>query len=91
MNKKTAKTEEPKFEVALARLEKIVEEMESGELSLEDSLKRYEEGIGLARFCGGKLNEVQKKIEIIKKGSGDSWTRKPFDAASGEAGDTDKE
>ena len=72
---------EPKFETALSRLEKIVEEMEAGELSLEDSLKRYEEGIGLARFCSGKLNEVQKKIELIKKDAGGAWTRKSFDAS----------
>ncbi len=78
MSKKVVKAE-PKFESALARLEKIVEEMESGELPLEDALKRYEEGVNLARFCSSKLNEVQKKIELLKKNAKGEWARKPFD------------
>lgn len=42
---------EMKFEEALKKLEKIVEELESGKLSLDDSLKKYEEGVRLSRFC----------------------------------------
>lgn len=72
---------EQKFETALERLEKIVEEMESGELPLEETLKRYEEGVGLARFCSEKLNEVQKKIELLKKNAKGEWVRKPFATA----------
>ena len=76
--------EEPKFEVALARLEKIVGEMEGGELLLEDALKHYEEGVGLARFCTGKLNEIQKKIDLLKKDSKGQWQEEPFDEAKAE-------
>ena len=71
--------EEPKFEVALARLEKIVGEMEGGALSLEDALKHYEEGVGLARFCTGKLNEIQKKIDVLKKDSKGQLVEEPFE------------
>jgi len=69
---------EPKFEDALKRLEKIVAEMESGEISLDESLKRYEEGIKLSRFCVKKLEEAEKKIEILQKGLDGKVTKKKF-------------
>lgn len=56
-----------KFEQALKRLGVIVEELEKGELSLDESLKRYEEGIRLSRFCTQKLEETQRKVEILTK------------------------
>ncbi len=84
MKKKTEQTEDLKFEVALSRLEKIVEAMESGEVGLEESLKRYEEGVGLARTCHQKLNEIQKRIDILKKDSEGQWKRVPFDAETEE-------
>ena len=56
-----------KFESALEELEQVVEQLESGELSLEDSLSAFEKGIGLVRFCNHKLNEVEKKIEMLVK------------------------
>ncbi len=80
-----AKKTEPKFEAAMERLEKIVEEMESGEMPLEDALKKYEEGVGLARFCTDKLNEVQKKIEVLKKDADGKVCRMPFEAGAEEA------
>jgi len=55
------------FETALAQLEQIVEQLESGELSLEDSLAAFETGVGLVKQCNQKLNEVEKKIEILIK------------------------
>lgn len=68
MNKKKTETEEPRFEDALQRLEAIVEEMESGRLSLDDLLIRFEEGRELAKFCGGKLESVEQKIhELVEK------------------------
>lgn len=54
-----------KFETAMKRLEDIVRELETGELSLEDSLKRFEEGIKLSRFCSNKLDEIEKKVSIL--------------------------
>lgn len=56
-----------KFESALEDLEQLVEQLESGELSLEDSLAAFEKGVGLVKFCNQKLNEVEKKIELLVK------------------------
>lgn len=54
------------FEDALAKLEGIVRELEDGELSLETSLARYEQGVRLARFCNSKLEEAEKRIEMLQ-------------------------
>ena len=59
--------DEPRFEQALEALEKIVERLEKGELTLEESLKLYEEGIRLSRLCHGKLEEAEGKIETLLK------------------------
>lgn len=57
------------FEEALDRLEKLVEEMESGKLSLDKMISCYEEGSVLVQQCGKTLNEVEQKIEkLVKKG-----------------------
>ena len=56
---------EIKFEKALSELEKIVEQLESGELALDEALKRYEEGVKLSRICTKKLTEAEKKIEVL--------------------------
>lgn len=56
-----------KFEVALAELEGIVDQLESGDLSLEDSLAAFEKGVGLVKLCNQKLAEVEKKIELLVK------------------------
>jgi exodeoxyribonuclease VII small subunit len=56
-----------KFESALEDLEQVVEQLESGELSLEDSLAAFEKGVGLVKFCNQKLNDVEKKIELLVK------------------------
>ena len=64
------KKEELDFEIALKRLEEIVTELESGELSLAESLKKYEAGVKLTRLCSAKLEAAEDKIEIIKKESG---------------------
>lgn len=56
-----------KLEKALEQLEKIVEELESGELGIEEALKRYEEGVKLSRLCTKKLTETEKKIEILNR------------------------
>ncbi len=56
---------EKSFEAALKGLEKIVSEMEQGDLSLDTMLKKFDEGMRLARFCSGKLEEAEKKIEFL--------------------------
>lgn len=53
------------FEKAFQQLESIVKRLESEELPLDESLRLFEEGIGLSRFCNQKLEEVEKKIELI--------------------------
>ncbi|MGH7845415.1 MAG: exodeoxyribonuclease VII small subunit [Candidatus Binatia bacterium] len=58
---------ERKFEEALEALEQVVERLESGELSLEDSLAAFEQGVGLVKFCNQKLSEVEKKVELLVK------------------------
>ena len=55
------------FEDALAKLEDITKELEEGELSLEDSLKHFDEGVKLAEYCNSKLNSAQRKVEILLK------------------------
>lgn len=55
------------FETALARLEQIVASLEKGDLSLDDSLKLYEEGISRARFCQERLEEAESRIEVLSQ------------------------
>ena len=70
--------EEQKFEDALKKLEKIVDSLESGDIGLDESLKKYEEGMKLLKFCTAKLDEVEKKIEILVKDKGGKVTTKEF-------------
>jgi exodeoxyribonuclease VII small subunit len=58
---------EQNFEQALAELEEVVEQLESGALPLDDSLAAFEKGVGLVKFCNQKLNEVEKKVELLLK------------------------
>ena len=55
------------FEEGLAQLENITKELEEGDLSLEDSLKHFDEGVKLAEYCNSKLNDAQRKVEILLK------------------------
>ena len=55
------------FEEALEKLEQITKALEEGDLSLEDSLKYFDEGVKLAQHCSSKLEDAQKKIEILLK------------------------
>lgn len=67
------------FEQSLERLETLVEEMESGELALEEMIKHFEEGSKLVTLCSKKLTEVEQKIEkLVKKG--DELAEEPFEA-----------
>lgn len=54
-----------KFEEALQKLEAIVAQMEEGDLPLEETLKAFEEGVRLARFCASKLDEAERKVEKL--------------------------
>lgn len=74
------------FESALSRLEQITEELEDGELSLENSLKKFDEGIKLAGFCTEQLSEAKSKVEILLEKDG-KLEAIPFDGQ--EIGHTD--
>ena len=75
---------EMKFEEALKRLEKIVEELENGSLSLDESLEKYEEGIKLSKACSKKLEVARKKVEILLKSGDGSVELKAFDETAAE-------
>lgn len=68
------------FESALQRLEEITRELESGDLSLESSLKKFDEGIQLADFCNEKLSAAKAKVELLLQKDG-KLTSQPFDEA----------
>lgn len=68
-----------KFEDALEKLEKVVSQLEEGDISLEESLKLFEEGIRLSRFCNQKLDEAEKRVEILLKDKDGELLREPFD------------
>src|SRR5271169_6795152 len=77
------------FEQAIQRLEKIVAEMEGTELPLEDVLKRYEEGTRLVRFCSQKLEEAEKKIEVLSRKADGTVELQAFPAKEEPAADDD--
>jgi len=75
----SAKKEE-KFEVTLERLQGLVRDLESGDCSLEDSIRKFEEGMALARSCQERLNLAEQKIEILLKADKAGVETGPFDS-----------
>ena len=73
-----------KFEEALGRLEDIVKKMEAGDMTLEESLKAFEEGIKLARLCSRKLDEAERRVEILLKQE-EELVVKPFQVEENES------
>lgn len=61
----TAQKKYKDYESALERLEIITDDLENGEKSLEESITLYTEGLEIAKFCNGKLEEAEKKVKII--------------------------
>ena len=72
------KTEPASFEEALSELEALVERMESGDLTLEESLAAFEQGIALTRHCQESLQAAEQKVEILTARTPDAATE-PFD------------
>lgn len=66
------------FESAIKRLEEIVKILESGELPLASLLEMYEEGVKLQNFCQEKLDEAERKVEILVRKSEGALEREPF-------------
>jgi exodeoxyribonuclease VII small subunit len=69
------------FEQSMKQLEQIVAELESGDLPLEQALKKFEEGIELSRFCSQKLEETERKITLLMQNSSGRPVEKPFPTA----------
>ncbi|HIJ97041.1 MAG TPA: exodeoxyribonuclease VII small subunit [Desulfuromonadales bacterium] len=69
-----------KFETSLKKLEDIVKRLEAGSLSLEESLKAFEEGVKHAAFCSGKLDEAERRVEILLKQKDGSLKRESFES-----------
>lgn len=70
---------EKKFEEAMERLEEIVQELEGGDLPLGDSLKAFEEGMDLAKFCSRELEAAEKKVTLLVKESDGKLSEAPFE------------
>jgi exodeoxyribonuclease VII small subunit len=66
------------FESAMERLERIVAELESGDPPLETAIRKFEEGMRLARFCSRKLDETEKRIGVLMKDSQEQLTESPL-------------
>lgn len=67
------------FEEALKRLEEIVGSLEKGDQPLEEALRLFEEGVRLSRYCSAKLNEAERKVEILLKNADGELAEKPFE------------
>jgi exodeoxyribonuclease VII small subunit len=72
-------TSEITFESSLKELERIVGELEAGDLPLERSLELFEQGVKLSRECQKRLDEAERKVEILLKGSDGSYAPTRFD------------
>ena len=66
------------FEQAMKQLEKIVQDLESGDMPLEKAIKTFEEGIQLSKFCSKKLDETEKRITILMQNSDGKLSETPF-------------
>ena len=75
----TKKPASPNFEKSLGELEKLVEKMEQGDLSLEASLEHFEKGVALSRSCQQALREAEQKVEVLMQKNGQSDLA-PFDS-----------
>ncbi|MFH1995762.1 MAG: exodeoxyribonuclease VII small subunit [Candidatus Omnitrophota bacterium] len=69
---------EPKFEEALKKLEAIVDELESGDVSLDGALKKHEDGVRLVKICEKKLEHARKKVELLSRSDDGSFELTPF-------------
>jgi exodeoxyribonuclease VII small subunit len=77
--KKPEPTKKPDFERSLARLEEVVRKLESPQLSLDEAMKLFEEGVALSRECQKQLEEAEGKVEILLKRSDGKLVAEPFE------------
>lgn len=69
-----------KFEDALKKLEGIIEKMEKGDIPLNESLKLFEEGVKLTRFCSQELQKAEKKVELLTRDAEGKLIAVPFES-----------
>lgn len=81
------KVEFKDFEQALGRLEAIVGRLEAGDLALEEAVNLFEEGMQISRYCGERLDEAERKVEILVKNARGEATEEPFEASEADAAD----
>lgn len=79
------------FEQAMKQLEKIVQNLESGDMPLEKAIQTFEEGIQLSKFCSQKLDETEKRITILMQNSEGKVSEKPFSAKKDDLSAEDEE
>ena len=72
------------FETAMKKFEKVVDDLESGNLPLEKSLKKFEEGIALSKFCSQKLEEIEAKVNQLVEDSKGGAAEVPLEGSAGE-------
>ena len=77
----TRKDKDINLEQALGELEALVEEMESGDLPLEEAMKKFERGITLTRQCQTALRDAEQKVEVLLKKAGGAEETAPFEPA----------
>ena len=70
---------QPSFDDGLDRLETLVQQLESGSLSLEDALARFEEGVQLSQALQKQLAEAQRRVEVLKAGLGGEYRAEPLE------------
>jgi len=90
MTSQKKKDDDTSFEGSLKKLEKIVEELEKGELNLDEALKLYEEGMHFSDQCLEKLNESKQKVEKLTKEGNDKYKTEPFSVSNGEGDENNK-
>ncbi len=66
------------FEQSINELEEIINTLESGELSLEESFKKFEKGVTLSKLCSQRLDETEKKVTVLLQNSNEEYVEKPF-------------
>ncbi len=81
---KEKKKEEQSFEAGLKRLEEVLDSLEHGDLALEEAMRAFEEGVQLVRFCHKKLDEVEKRVDLLLKDDGGQFFTRPFPEEEGE-------
>lgn len=75
------------FEQSMKQLERIVQELEGGDLPLETAIKKFEEGMKLTKFCSQKLDETEKKVSILLKNAEGRIAEEAFSSEDDKDGD----